>query len=55
MLGRRVARPGEGEDLPPLMTRDLSDDMGRGAEAVDADALAVAGEPEGAVADQPGA
>ncbi len=55
MLGRIVAGPGEGENLPALMARHLGDDMGGGAEAVDADPLGVAGQPQGAVADQPGA
>ncbi len=51
----RVAAPGEGEDLAALMARDLGDDMGGGAEAVDADPLGFASDAQGAVADQPGA
>ena len=46
---------GEGEDPPPLMAGDLADDVGRGAEAVEAEPLGVAGQPQRPVADQPGA
>ena len=38
-----VARPREGEDAPALVARDLDDDVGGGAEAVEAEALGVAG------------
>ena len=38
-----VAGPREGEDLAPLMPRHLRHDMGRRAEAVDAEARCVAG------------
>ena len=50
-----VAGAGEGEHAPPLVERDLADDVRRGAEAVEAEALGVAGHPQRAVADQPGA
>ena len=50
-----VARAGEGEDAPPLRPRDLRDDVRGGPEAVEAEPLRVAREPERAVADQPGA
>ena len=56
VLRRRVAVAREGVDLASLRRGDLRDDVRRGAEAVDAQALhAVAGELERAVADQPGA
>ena len=54
-LGLGVFRAGEGEDAPALVTRDLAHDVRRGAEAVEADALAVAGELQRPVADEAGA
>ena len=54
-LGLGVARPGEREDAPALVRGDLADDVGRGAEAVEAEPLRVAAEPQRPVADQPGA
>jgi len=36
LLGCLIAGPGEGVDLALLIARDLGDDMGGGAEAVDA-------------------
>ena len=45
------ARPGESENLAPLMPRHLRHDVGRGAEAVDADPLRLAGQAQGAIAD----
>ena len=36
-----VARPGEGEDTLALVNSNLSDDMGRGAKAVDANSIYV--------------
>ena len=50
-----VAGPREGEDLAALIPRHLRHDMGRGAEAIDAEARRVAGHLQRAVADQPGA
>ncbi len=50
-----VARAGEGEDLAALVARDLRDDVRGRAKAVDADALAVTGQSQRAVADQAGA
>src|SRR5262249_30725467 len=50
-----VAWAGEGIDLATLPTADLSQDMGRGAEAIEADAPASTGELERAPADQAGA
>ena len=50
-----VARAREGEHAPPLVERHLGDDVRRGAEAVDAEPLGVAGQPQRAVADQAGA
>ena len=46
---------GEGEDPPALPAGDLRDDVRRGAEAVEAEPLGVAGQPQRAVADQAGA
>ncbi len=46
-------RPGEREHAPALVGRHLADDVGRGAEAVEADPLRVAAEPQRPVADQP--
>ena len=51
---RRPARV-KREDAPALVARDLRDDVRRGAEAVEAEPLRVAREPQRAVADQPGA
>ena len=51
----RVARPREREERAALGDGDLGDHVGRGAEAVEADPLAVAGEPQRAEADQAGA
>src|SRR5690242_18435787 len=55
LLRRRVARSSEGEDLPSLVARHLSDDVGRGAKAVDAELARIASHPQGSVADEPGA
>ncbi len=52
-LSLGVVRASAGEDPAALGDGDLADDVRRGAEAVEADALAVAGEPERAVADEP--
>ena len=46
---------GEREHPPALVRGDLADDVRRGAEAVEAEALAVAGQPQRAVPDQPAA
>ena len=54
-LGRFVARPGEGEHRPALPESDLSQDVGGGAETIEAQAPALAGDDQGAPADQPGA
>ena len=54
-LGLLVALAGEGEDAPPLVDRDLAEDVGGGAEAVEADPLGVADQAQRPVADQPGA
>src|SRR5215217_6585068 len=54
-LGLLVLRAGEGEHAPPLVHRDLADDVRRRAEAVQTEALRVAREPQRAVADQPAA
>ena len=53
--GRPVVRPDEGEHPPALGARDLGDDMGRRAEAVEAETLGIARHREGAVTDEPGA
>ena len=45
----------EGVHLPALVSCDLSDDVGGGAEAVDPEPLALAGHAQRAIADQPGA
>src|SRR5579862_7916286 len=50
-----IARAGEGEDPPALMARDLGDDMRGRAEPIDADPLALPGEPQRAVTDEAGA
>ena len=55
VLGRPVARPGEGMDALALVPRHLGHDVGRGAEAEDAEGLRGARHAVGAVADQPGA
>ena len=46
---------GEGEDALPLKAGDLRQDMGGGAETVDAEPLGGAGHAVGAMADQAGA
>ena len=46
---------GEGEDAPPFVDGDLAEDVGGGAEAVEADPLRLADQPQRPVADQPGA
>ena len=51
----RVAGAGEGMDALALVAGDLRDDVGGGAEAVEAERLAVAGHAVGAVADEAGA
>ena len=53
--GRVVAAAGEGEHPPALVDGDLADDVRGRAEAVEAEALGVAGHAQRAVADQPGA
>ena len=50
---RVVAGAREREHPAPLVAGDLADDVRRGAEAVEAEALGVAGHPQGAVADEP--
>ena len=50
-----VAGPGECEYAPPLPAANLGDDVGRGAEAIDADIPPVPGHFERAPADQAGA
>ena len=50
-----VALARHGEHAAALAPRDLRDDVRRGAEAVQAEPLGVAGEAQRAVADQPGA
>ncbi len=50
-----VARPGESEQAAALVARYLRHDMGGGAKAVDAHALRLAGHPQGAESNQPGA
>src|SRR5262249_38831292 len=55
VLARRVARTGEGEDRPSLPFCDLRDDMRGGAEAVEAETPALAGDDQRAPADEPGA
>src|SRR6185295_8830100 len=44
----------EGEDAPALVDGDLAEDVSRGAEAVEADPLGVAGQAQRPIADQPG-
>ena len=53
--GRVVSGPHEAEHPPPLVPRDLDDDVRGGAEAVEAEPFGIAGEAQRAVADQPGA
>ena len=48
-----VTRAREGEHPPPLVARNLRDDVRARSEAVEPDAFGVAREPQGAVADQP--
>ena len=55
LLALLVALAGEDEDAPPLVDGDLAEDVGRGAEAVEADPLGVADQAQRPVADQPGA
>src|ERR1035437_6214816 len=55
VLRRRVALAREGEHAPALPDRDLRQDMGGGAEAVEAERLAFAGHAVAAPADQAGA
>src|SRR5262249_31994208 len=51
--GRVVVSPArEGEYAPALVHRHLADDVGRGAEAVEAEPLGVAGHAQRAPADQ---
>jgi hypothetical protein len=54
-LSLLVAVAGEGEDAPALMHGDLADDVGRRAEAIEAEALRVPGEAQRPVPDHPGA
>ena len=49
-----VAGPGEGENAAALVLRNLSNDVGRGAEAVKAEAPSVTDQAQRAIADQPG-
>jgi hypothetical protein len=51
-LGRLVSGPGEGEDPPALMAGHLDRDVGRRAEAVEAQSFGVAGQDQRAVADE---
>ena len=50
-----VALAGEGEDAAALVDGDLAEDVGGGAEAVEADPLGLADQAQRPVADQPGA
>jgi len=53
-LSRGVTGAGEGVELAAAMDGDLGDDVGRRAEAIEAEALdGVAAHPQGAVADEP--
>jgi hypothetical protein len=54
-LGLLVALAGEGEDAPAFVDRELAEDVGRCAEAVEADPLRLPDQPQRPVADQPGA
>src|SRR5439155_643720 len=55
LLALVVPRAREREDAPPLVAGNLGDDVRRGSEAVEPEPLAVARQPQRAVADQPGA
>jgi hypothetical protein len=55
LLGAGVAGAGEGIDLAALVDGDLTDLVGRGAEAVEPEARRIAAHPVGAIADQPAA
>ena len=55
LLRLLVAGAGEGEDPPSLVNRNLAEDVGGGAEPVEADALGVADQAQRPVADQAGA
>jgi hypothetical protein len=52
VLRFRVAGPGEGEDLAPLVPGDLRDDMRGCAKSIKAEPLRVTGQPERAIADE---
>src|SRR5262249_20950706 len=52
---RLVARTHEGEDRAALVTRQLRDDVGGGAEAVEAEAPRIARPAQRAIADEAGA
>jgi len=54
-LGGDVSRSGEGEYGSPLPNRDLRDDMGCGAEAIEAEFLSIAGDVQRPPADKPSA
>ena len=54
-LRRGVALAGEGEDAPALVRARPGEDVGGGAEAVEADPLGLAGQAQRPIADQPGA
>jgi len=54
-LGLGIAGAGEGENGATLPFRDLGDDVGGGAEAVEAEARSGAGSDEGSPADETGA
>ena len=54
-LSLRVTLAGKGEDAAALVYRDLAEDVGGGAEAVEADPLGIAVPAQRPVADQPGA
>lgn len=55
VLGVPVARPGQREHAPPLPAADLGDDVGGRPEPVETDRSGIAGHPQRAPADQPGA
>src|ERR1700737_3774669 len=50
-----IARRRKGENAPALKTGDLRDDVRGVAEAIEPDALSIARQPQGAIADQAGA
>ena len=50
-----IARPGKGVDLAVLIFRDLGDDVGGGAKAIDSQTFTIARFHQAAVADQTGA